>query len=197
MRLSFALTALLLTAGCGADSGHGHEHGDHGHGDHHGSEAAEAPATPAEKAAEAKSAPAEKAAEAKSAPLAGTQTAVDVPLGAWTGRLVASTTGLDLSISNSDGTPMIPTGEVRVVLTGVGEEAQRIVLLPDGASWKAPASVTGAAGYTAVVSMEVGGHTESGRATWGDVPPPKTAPAKDDHAHAKDDHAHGDAGHNH
>ena len=121
---------------------------------------------------------------------------IDVPsevaLGAYRGQLESTSTGLSLQVTDASGEPVVPTGEVRVQLTGTGEEAQRVVLTPEGALWTGEARTSGADGYVAVVSLELDGHTESGRFAWGEVP----APAHEhDEAHG---HAHGDdAGHGH
>ena len=74
---------------------------------------------------------------------------------------------------------MEPTGDAKVVLTGVGEEAQRVTLSPTEGGWSGPAKAAGAPGYVAVVSVTLDGTKQSGRVTWGEVPEPAAAPAHD------------------
>lgn len=178
---------VLLLAGCPHDHDHDHA-GGHDHDHKHGEEAPHehAPAEATEAPAEA--APAEDAAAGE---------AVSFPLGAWTGSLTVAADSLKLTLAGADGAAVAAEGEAKVVLTGVGEEAQRLTLPAADGGWAGPAKATGAKGYTAVVSVTVGGVTESGKATWGDVPAPKPVEPKDDHDHeAGHSHEH-DGGHSH
>ena len=174
MKMLPVLALSLLLAGCGEhdhDGGHGHEHGDAaGHAEH---DAAPTPA-PAKVAA---------AAAVPSAPL-------DLTLGHHGAQLAVRDGGLDLTLADE-----APAGEARVVLTGVGQEPQKLVMTAGESGWTTDAKTTGAAGYVAVVTWTHDGNTESARVQWGDVPVAK-APEKvehDDHG----DHPHGAGGHNH
>jgi len=186
---STLLTAALLTlAGCsesddGHDHGHDHDHG-HGHGgDHDAAPAAKTPPAP----------PPEAAAPPKQGP-------VEASLGAHTAQLQPTADGLRLTVTGADGAAIQPVGEAKVVLTGTDEEPQRLVLKPDGAGWSGAAKAEGAKGYVAVVSLKVGDHTETARASWGEVPAPASAPSakKDgDHGHGEEQGGHDHAGHDH
>lgn len=120
--------------------------------------------------------------------------AIEAPLGSFTARLVPSADALELVVLDG-GEPVAAEGEARVMLTGTGGEAQRVVLAPSGSSWKGAAKAAGAPGYVAVVQVAVGGHTESARLTWGTVP--EAAPAPEPEDHGGDGHDHGDGGHAH
>lgn len=120
-----------------------------------------------------------------------TSTPPEVALGGDRARLEPSADALTLIVTDSAGVPIAASGEARVQLTGTGEPAQRIVLKPDGASWTGEARAAGAKGYVAVVSVELDGHTESARFTWGEVP-------STSHTHGDDPaHNHEAAGHQH
>ncbi|MCO4746068.1 MAG: hypothetical protein KC912_14830 [Proteobacteria bacterium] len=106
-------------------------------------------------------------------------------------RIEPTATTLRVVLTEADGKPATTAGEAKVVLTGTGEEEQRLVLTPDGEAWTAPANAEGAKGYTAVVSVEIDGVTEVARFAWGDVPAPKT------HDHGDGGHDHGDGDHAH
>lgn len=179
---STLLTAALLTlSGCSeSDDGHDHGHGhDHAHGgDHDADAAAKAPAKPAEPAKPAK-------------PAHGP---VEAELGTHTAKLQPTGDRLTLTVIGADGAPIPPVGEARIVLTGTDEEPQRLVLKPDGTGWSGAAKAEGAKGYVAVISVKLGEHTETARATWGDVPTPPPAAAPEDGGHGHGD-AHG--GHDH
>lgn len=174
-------TALFLLAGCGeADHDHAHDH-DAASGHEHASPASTPAAAPAPAAA--------------SAPAAAP---ADFALGAWTARLEASADGLRLTARDASGAAVAPTGEARVVLTGTGQAEQRVVLAADEAGWSGPAQAAGAPGYIAVVSLEVDGHAESARVSWGEVPAAAPAPQAAEPAHEHEagtgdghDHGHG------
>lgn len=167
-----AATALLVTA-CGEsappeDDAHGHGHHDHD-ADPGGHDHADSPNTP------------------------GT-----FRVGSHNARLLTSAKGIRLQLTASDGSRVTPSGVARVVLTGTGEDSQRLELTPEGDGWVAVAKAHGAPGYVAVVRVELDGHTEAGRVSWGAVPelsaPPTstTGPTDDD----GDAHGHGH-GHGH
>jgi hypothetical protein len=96
---------------------------------------------------------------------------------------------------DSHGAAVVPEGEAKIVLLGTGLEEQRLTLLAVDGGWAGPARVAGAKGYTAVVSVTVGGATESGKVSWGELPRVKPAPAK--HDHSQDGHDHGAKNHDH
>ena len=182
--LSLLAPLALLTA---CDEGdHGHEHGPntHTHGDEAGHDHAAPEAAP--EVVEVASAPP----PATDLPGAGPQA---FQLGAWTATLSATDSALSLSAVDEHGEAVTPFGEIRVVLTGTGEDEQRVVLAPEDAGWTGAAKAAGASGYTAVVGAEVGGQRESARVTWGEVPAAK------DHGHGDDGHGHdhGEGGHSH
>ena len=77
---------------------------------------------------------------------------------------------------------MQAVGEARVVLTGTGEEPQRVVLAPKGNTWGGEARAHGAPGYVAVAALDIDGHTESARLAWGEVP--------EAHSHGGEAHSH-------
>ena len=120
---------------------------------------------------------------------------IEAPLGAYTARLEPTGDALKLVLTDGEGKSVAAEGEARVMLTGTGEEAQKIVLTADGEAWTGPAKAEGAPGYLAVVSVTVGGHEESARLTWGDVPEQKAA--AEPHEHGQGGHDHGDHGHHH
>ena len=166
---------LMFLLACGDaphDHDHPHEHGDPAHEGHaHDDDAMAKPAA-----------------------------MIEAPLGSHTARLTPSAESLELVVLDAKGQPVTAEGEARVVLTGTGEAAQRVVLAPSGASWTGSAKAVGAPGYVAVVQVTVRGNRDSARFTWGEVP--KTEPAPHDHAgdHAGHDHAghdHGADGHAH
>ena len=180
------IIAFLLACG-GTEAPHGHDHegehahdhdakGDHAHDDaHHDDHRGEA--------------------AAKGGP-------IEAPLGTYTARLEPSGDALKLVVIDSEGKPVTAEGEAKVMLTGTGEEAQKVVLTADGEAWTGSAKAEGAQGYLAVVSVTVGGHEESARLTWGDVPDQKAAPEPHDHGdgghdHGEGGHDHGDHGHDH
>lgn len=167
------LLALLLACG-GAEAPQGHDHerddahdakGDHAHDDAHHGEAA-----------------------AKDG-------AIEAPLGTYTARLEPSGKVLKLVVTDASGKPVAAEGEARVMLTGTGEDPQKVVLTADGEVWAGAARAEGAPGYLAVVSVTVGGHQESARMLWGDVPEAK--PAQEPHGHGDGGNDHGDGGHDH
>jgi hypothetical protein len=165
--------ALLLLAGCGEP--------DHSHDLDHAKDAPHDHAVPAKTPA-----------EPTVATVGTSATPSEFQVGGWTARLEPSADGLRLTAIDTSGAAVTPAGEARVVLTGTGEEEQRVVLEPAGDGWSGGARATGAAGYVAVVSMDVEGHKETARVTWGEVP--EAAPARE----AEEPHheAHGD-GHDH
>ncbi|MDG1482913.1 MAG: hypothetical protein P8R54_25200 [Myxococcota bacterium] len=169
--------ALLLGTGCdNHDDDHAHGHG---HTEPH-----EEPATA-------------HAGSDHDAP-AATPTAAGAPLeatlGADTLRLTPTADHLILALFDASGGPVAPEGEVRVVLTPTDGEEQRIVLTPDGGGWSGAASVAGASGYVAVVSLTHNGQPQTARIAWGDAPiAPADAPeeAEEDHQDGDHDHGHG------
>ncbi len=193
--LAIALGLLLPLLGC---SDHGHDHGpgsDHSHEeghDEHGDHAAK-PAPPPAAAPAATPATTEAAASAASP--------VALKLGAWNATLEPSAEQLRLLVTGPNG-PVAPTGEARVVLTGTGEEEQRVVLTPGDGAWSGQARAAGAPGYVAVVSLQLDGRTESGRAVWGEVPAPKSDHGHEhgpgsDHNHEPEKKSSGSGGHGH
>lgn len=170
--------ALLLLWACGeGDHDHGHDHdGEAGH-DH----VEQAPTPEADPAAEI-------------APVSFPAFA----LGDWTAQLEATGEGLKLTASDASAAAVAPEGEARVVLTGTGQEQQRVVLKPGDSAWTGAAKASSATGYIAVVSLEVEGKKESARVTWGEVPAVEAAPKAEEHPHGDDDHNDGhDHGHGH
>jgi hypothetical protein len=97
-----------------------------------------------------------------------------------------------VTLVDSSGASVAPEGEAKVVLMGTGMDEQRLRLPVADGGWAGPAKAAGAKGYTAVVSVTVGGTTESGKVIWGDVPEVKAAPKA--HAHGEGGHEHGDGG---
>ena len=181
---------VVLSACGGTPAEHGHPHdGAHDH---------EHPA---------KEAPAPVAADAPAA--APTASPPEVAMGTHRARLEATATALTLTVIDATGAAITPAGEARVQLTGTGEEAQRVVLQPQGSGWSGEARASGAEGYVAVVSVDIDGHPESARFAWGKVPEASHGHAHDEghdhegdlHPHEHDDeggHAHGEeAGHGH
>jgi len=168
----------LVSVGCADEHGHDHAPGaDH----HHGHAPAADPSAAVATAAEA-------------APARGPSEPVALTLGAWKATLEPSGETLKLVVRGPDG-PVPPVGDAKVVLTGTGEDEQRVTLAPAGDAWSGPAKAAGAPGYVAVVSVTLDGRTESGRAVWGDVPEP--APADHGHEHGADGHDHGGGDHGH
>jgi hypothetical protein len=176
--------ALLLACG-GTEAPHGHDHdGDHahhddgghaheeGHGhDHHEEAHHDAPAT--------------------------TGGAIEGPLGAYTARLEPGGDTLRLVVLDAEGKEIPAAGKAKVLLTGTGEEAQKVVLTASGEAWTGAAKVGSAPGYLAVVSVTVDGHQESARLTGGDVREQKPAPEPHDHGDHAHDHGEGSHGHPH
>jgi len=174
------ITLLALLMGCvethdhvhphGADHAHGHDEAhDHGHGP------AEAPA--AEPQGDGDADAAEEGGEA----------AIEAPLGDHRARLEPSADRLKMVVLDPAGQPIPPSGPAKVVLTGVGEDEQRIELKAGADGWSGAAKAAGAKGYTAVISVGIDGVKQVAKITWGDVP-------KAGHGHA---HPHGEAGHAH
>lgn len=159
---------IVLLLGCGT-SDHGHSHGPggaHDHGDPHDH-----------------GEPADDDEHAHDEGHHGAEGGViEAPLGAYIARLKPSAGALELVVLDGEGEPVAAEGEAKVVLTGTGEEAQRVVLTASGDTWTGAAKAEGASGYLAVVNVSVGGHQESARLTWGAEPAP---------------HDHGDEGHGH
>lgn len=181
--LTTTAAALFALVGCGeADPEDGHDRGhDHAAGvDHHDDEAL------------ATDKPVPPSAAAPSA-----ATPQPFSLGGWTATLQATDTGLRLSAKDARGADVAAAGEARVVLTGTGEDEQRVVLAAGTEGWTGSARATGAKGYVAVVSLEVDGHTETARVTWGEVPDAAPAPKAEEPTPDHDDgHDHGH-GHGH
>jgi hypothetical protein len=170
------ILSLLLACGGDTEAPHGHDHA----------------ATPAQPAVvEPVAPPADQQAEAAATPGA----TIEAPLGTYTARLEPSADALKLVVVDGEGKPVAAEGEAKVMLTGTGEEAQKVVLAASGDAWTGSAKAAGATGYLAVVNVTVGGHQESARLTWGDVPEAKAAPAP--HAHEEGGHDHGEGGHKH
>ena len=197
-RCVFAL--FLLFAGCSQDHDHGHGHDakhDHGHdhaeaaGHDHGEDHAEGAGHN------------HVAEHAKLEPMAAVAvTPGAFPVGAWMATLEPSATSLKLTLVDSRGGAVAPEGEAKVVLTGTGMEEQRLTLPVADGGWAGAAKAAGAKGYTAVVSVTVGGTSESGKVLWGEVPEAKAAPkahghGEGGHEHGEGSHAHGDGGHEH
>lgn len=182
--MNIFLLALLLACG-GTETPHGHDHdaeGTHAHGaeappDHHTSDS---------KAAHHHDHP------GVVEPVGG---AIEAPLGTYTARLEPSAESLTLVVTDAEGKPLPAEGEARVMLTGTGEASQKLVLSADGERWSGEAKAVGATGYLAVVSVSVGGHEETARLTWGEVPEQAAAP--EPHDHGDGGHDHGPGGHVH
>lgn len=117
-------------------------------------------------------------------------TEVIVAMGSRKARLVPGAGALELQVLGEDGAPVTAEGEAKMVLTGTGQAEQRIVLKADGTSWKGDAKLAGAKGYLAVVSVPVGGATQSARFAWGEVPEAAPAPAPHDHGEGGHGHDH-------
>jgi hypothetical protein len=167
------ILSLLLACG-GADVHHDHVH----EGDHDGDHAHEHEGDPAHKGEPA-----------------ANDGAIEGPLGTYTARLEPSGDTLKLVVVDGEGKPVPAQGEARVMLTGTGEQAQRVVLTANGEAWTGAAKAEGAPGYLAVVSVTVGGHQESARLSWGSVP--EAAPAPAPHDHDDGGHEHGGEDHQH
>ena len=93
----------------------------------------------------------------------------DVAVGDYTFRLHPSADQVRIEVLDSSGAPIPAEGEVQVVLTGTGEDPQRIRLQPSGTSWTGPAKATGAPGYVAMISVPIDGRPQAARLTWGNV----------------------------
>ena len=93
-------------------------------------------------------------------------------LGAWTATLDATDETLSVTAVDEHGEAVAPFGELRVWLTGTGEEEQRLVLAAGDEGWSGAARAAGASGYVAVVGVEVGGERQTARVAWGEVPGP-------------------------
>lgn len=189
-RESLLLFASLAACDGGTqEAADGHDHKP-GQAEHHEAESPDDQAAPPAK-------------DAASAP----EGAVTFALGPHKATLLPGPDSLTLTVVDATGSAVEPSGEAKVMLTGTGQEAQKLVLEADGDAWKGAAKAQGAAGYTAVVSVPVAGVTESGKATWGSVPAAKPAHDHEDGEHAHDDaddhhdddhgHDHGDHGHDH
>jgi len=198
-RLVFTLLLLLL--GCNQDHDHGHGHDsahDHGHG--HEQAAGHAHEDTHEQDA-GHNHGTEHATPA--APLSSaTLSPAAFPIGAWTASLNPSGEGLRLTMVDSGGVTVGAEGEAKIVLSGTGLEEQRLTLPAVDGGWAGPAKLTGAKGYTAVVSVTIAGTTESGKVSWGEVPEVKAGPATHDHGekghdHGEKGHDHGEKGHDH
>lgn len=113
-------------------------------------------------------------------------------LGSHTAHIALDGEQLVLTLTTSEGTPVPASGEARVVLTGTGEAEQRLVLTADGERWVGAAKNAAAPGYTAIVLLELDGHSETARIAWGTVPAPAKAKPDAGHGH---DHDHGGHGH--
>ena len=109
--------------------------------------------------------------------------AMEGRLGAYVVAVAPAEGTLGLTLKDASGTASAPVDVLRVVLTGTGQEPQRLVLAKQGEAYQAPAATTGAAGYVAVVSAEIDGKTESTRITWGDVPEAHGHDHGDGHSH--------------
>lgn len=177
------ILSLLLACGGAAEAPHGHDHeGEHAHdgeGDHAHDEGHHDEAHAGDHHGEA----------------AAKDGTIEAPLGAYTARLEPSASALKLVVMDGEGKPVAAEGEAKVMLTGTGEESQKVVLAASGDAWTGAAVAEGAPGYLAVVNVTVGGHSESARLTWGDVPEAKPAP--EPHDHGEGGHDHGAGGHNH
>jgi hypothetical protein len=169
--------ALLALAAC-EDDEHAHDH-DHAPMEVHGAPAEAHPAA------------------LPAAPGGGGGTPAATALGSWTATLEATAEGLRLRAADGSGAPVAPAGEVRVVLTGTGEDEQRVTLAPGADGWSGAARAAGARGYVAVVSVEVDGRTESARFSWGEVPQAAPAPKGGGAAGDHDDDHGGCDGHGH
>jgi len=112
-------------------------------------------------------------------------------LGSHKATLTPTGDGVRLQLTAADGSAVAPAGVARMVLTGTGEEQQRVELSPDGGTWVGKAKASGAAGYVAVVSVELDGHKQSGKVSWGTVPETKSAPKAAEAPHGDEGAAHG------
>ena len=174
-----------LFIACGSPGPHDHDHGDGPHSHDHGDKGHD----------HGKAAKAEP--KADKAEDAGASEVMEGKLGDHTARLARTAEGLRLVVHDADNKPVTPAGEARVVFTGTGEEEQRVVLSADGEAWTGAAKATGAKGYLAVISVEIGGAKQTARLTWGDVPEPKAAAEPHDHDHGDGAHAHEHGDHTH
>lgn len=163
--LTAAASLLLLTA---CEEG-AHDH-DHAHDEQHTHAASESEVQPA-----------------PSSP-------VEATVGDLSLRLEPSADTVRLKVSAQDGQEAMLDGDARIVLTGTGEDEQRVVLKSDGDSWVGSARAAGAPGYIAVISFSHGGTTQTARLTWGEVPVLESAPELE--AEQDDEHGHGH-GHGH
>lgn len=119
-------------------------------------------------------------------------------LGALTVSLDPAASSLSATLTDPSGAKVTPAEELRVVLTGTGQEPQRVVLARSGEAYRGDATAVGAPGYTAVVSASLDGRTESARITWGEVPKPASHDHEDGgHDHGSSGHDHGSGGHVH
>ena len=114
--------------------------------------------------------------QASEPPTATPQTCV---FGTAQETVLASDGGLRLTVRDAAGPVIGSGGEARVVLTGTGEDPQRVVLTVDGDAWTGSAGAAGAPGDTAVTSVTFRGHTETERVTWGTVPADEAPPRVD------------------
>jgi len=173
------LFALLLACGGPAPHEHGHDH-DAGHAHDH--DADHANHHEDVQPHDGDGAAADEGADA-----------IEAPLGTHTARLEPSADALRLVVLDDQGAPVKAQGQAKIVLTGTGEDPQRVVLEADGDGWSGPARASGAKGYLAVVNVKLGGARQSARLTWGEVPEAAPAPAPHDHpdGEAPHDHPHG------
>ncbi|MBX2802567.1 MAG: hypothetical protein KTR31_33110 [Myxococcales bacterium] len=160
------LIAWILACGTSTET-HSHEGHDHAHEEGQGNDAEQAPSGPVEGA-----------------------------MGAYTVRLEPSAEALRLVVVDAEGTAVKAEGNAQVLLTGLGEAPQRVLLSADGEAWTGAAKAAGAAGYVAVMRVPVAGNQESARLTWGTVPEQVAAPpaAEHDHGEAGHGHDHGEGG---
>jgi len=113
------LTLSLLLSACGtAPPEHGHDH-DHDHGDAH-------------------------AHDASGGHGVVTMPLEPVSLGSWTATLHPEAESLRVTATDASGAAVVPAGELRVVLTGVGEAEQRVVLAAGADGWSGTARAAGA-----------------------------------------------------
>lgn len=178
MNPTMLAASLLLFGACDGDHDHAHDQAPGQEQAHDHGEAAPppAPAPPAPP------------------PAAAAGSVHEAPLGAHTARLEVVPEGLKLTVTDGSGALVAATGEARIVLTGTGEAEQRVILSPSADGWRGPARASTAPGYVAVLSLELAGHTETARLSWGEVPAPAPAAAPAPHTHPEgegDDRGHG------
>lgn len=163
-RLVFALC--LLIAACSHEHGHGHGH-EQGHDHAHSHDEA---LTHSHGAAHAHGENHDHSASQGSSNThshAISEVPQPFPVGTWTGTLEVARDTLRLTLADAAGVAVKPEGEAKVVLSGTGLDEQRLRLSAAGGGWAGPAKLPAGKGYTAVVSVSVGGSTESGKVSWG------------------------------